>query len=429
MKTLFTSAILLTISIGMSAQSVPTPAPAQTKVIEIIGGTVHVGNGAVMENARVVIEKGKIVKVEKDGIASGGDITIVDAKGKHIYPGFIAANTYLGLSEIDAVRATRDQAEVGDFNTNVRSIISYNTDSRVSPTIRSNGILLAQTIPFGGRISGTSSIVQMDAWNWEDAAYKTDDGIWMSWPAIYNYGGWWAEPGGYVLNKDYDKQIEEIRAFFQESKAYCQGDKAEKKNLKLEGMREVFTKKKNLFVRVQEAKAIMQLIAFKKEFDVQLVIVGGDDSWLVAKELAEAKIPVIMERIHTLPSRSDEDYDLPYRKPKILKDAGVLFCLSIEGFWQVRNLPFMAGTAAAYGLTKEEALASITSDVAKILGISDRTGTIEVGKDANILISAGDALDMKTSLIELAYIQGRSINLGNKQKDLYQKFAEKYKMK
>lgn len=429
MKLFYSTALSLFFYSTICAQSVPTPAPAQSKTIEIIGGTAHIGNGSVVENAKITIEKGKIVKVEKDGIASRGDITVINAKGKHVYPGFIAANTYLGLSEIDAVRATRDATEVGDFNTNVRSIISYNTDSRVSPTIRSNGILLAQTIPFGGRISGTSSIVQMDAWNWEDAAYKTDDGVWMSWPAIYNYGGWWAEPGGYVLNKDYDKQIEEIRSFFQESKAYCQGDKAEKKNLKLEGMRDLFSKKKTLFVRVQEAKAILQIIAFKKEFDVHLVIVGGDDSWLVAKELAESKIPVIMERIHTLPSRSDEDYDLPFRKPKILKDAGVLFCLSIEGFWQVRNLPFMAGTAAAYGLTKEEALASITSDVAKILGISDRTGTIESGKDANILISAGDALDMRTSVIEVAFIQGRSINLGNKQKDLYQKFAEKYKMK
>lgn len=412
----------------LHAQTVPTPAHKQNQTIYITNATIHVGNGNVIENGNIIIINGLINYVGAEQLEIPPKSIVIGAAGKHVYPAFIAPNTYIGLSEIESVRATRDATEVGDFNTNIRSIISYNTDSRVTPTIRSNGVLLAQTIPFGGRISGSSSVVQLDAWNWEDAAYKTDDGMWINWPAIYSYNGWWAEPGGFVLNKDYDKQIEEIKSFFAVARAYCNAKNPEKTNLKLEGMRGVFNKSQKLFVRVNEAKSILQLLAFKKEMNIEMVIVGGDDSWLVAKEIADSKVPVILERIHTLPSRTDEDYDLPYRKPKILKDAGVLYALSVEGFWQVRNLPFMAGTSAAYGLSKEEALKSITLNTAKILGIEDKTGTIEDGKEANLIISSGDALDMKTNNIEFAFIQGRQINVGNKQKDLYNKFSAKYNL-
>jgi imidazolonepropionase-like amidohydrolase len=411
-------------ALQVSAQSVPSPAPKQSKPIIIKGGTAHIGNGQVVTNAYIFIAHGKIQTISKE-IISATDAVIIDAYGKDIYPGLIAANTSIGLNEIESVRATRDAAEVGDFNTNIRSIISYNTDSRVTPTIRSNGVLLAQTIPFGGRISGSSSVVQLDAWNWEDAAYKSDDGIWLNWPQIYSYNGWWAEPGGFVLNKDYDKQIEDINSFFEQAKAYNKAP-SEKTNLKLDGMKNVFAKKQTLYVRASEAKSILQVLDFKKKFDLNVVLVDANDVWLVAKEVAAANVSVILERLHSLPARGDEDYDLPYKKAKILKDAGVQFCLSVEGYWQVRNLPFVAGTAAAYGLTKEEALSSITLSAAKILGIDDRTGSLEVGKDANIIISTGDVLDMKSSIIEYAFIQGRQINLTNKQKELADKFLKKY---
>jgi imidazolonepropionase-like amidohydrolase len=420
----FLAFLFSVLALNIFAQSVPSPAPKQIKPIIIKGGTAHIGNGQIITDAYIYIVNGKIQSISKE-ILSSPEAIIIDATGKEIYPGLIAPNTSIGLNEIESIRATRDAAEVGDFNTNIRSIISYNTDSRVTPTIRSNGVLLAQTIPFGGRISGSSSIVQMDAWNWEDAAYKIDDGIWLNWPQIYSYSGWWAEPGGFSLNKDYDKQIEEITSFFDQAKAYNKAP-AEKTNLKLDGMKNVFAKKQTLYIRASEAKSILQVLDFKKKYDLNIVLVDANDVWLVAKEVAVADVPVILERLHTLPSRSDEDYDLPYKKAKILKDAGVLFCLSIEGYWQVRNLPFVAGTAAAYGLTKEEALMSVTSSTAKILGISDRTGTIEVGKDANIIISTGDVLDMKSSIIEYAFIQGRQVNLTNKQKELADKFLKKY---
>lgn len=422
---------LSVLAIHCQAQSVPTPAKKQDTIIVIKNGNIHVGNGQVLSNKCIILQNGKIAAIQE----SSSPITLTTpyktilAEGKEIYPGLIAPASQIGLSEIDAVRATRDGYEVGDFNSNVRSIISYNTDSRVTPTIRTNGVLLAQTMPQGGFVSGSSSIVQLDAWNWEDAVYKEDDGMWISWPRIYSYNGWWAEPGGFVLNKDYDKQVELIKKFFKEAKAYCAETTHDKTNLKFEAMRPIFEGKMTVFVRANEAKTIYQVLDFKKEFNLHIVIEGGNDAWLVAKELAEAMVPVMLDRVHSLPARSDEDYDLPYKKAKILKDAGVLYCLGIDGYWQVRNLPFMAGTTAAYGLSKEEALASVTLNTAKILGIDKTTGSIEVGKDANIIISKGDVLDMRTNIIEVALIQGRMIHLGNKQTDLYQKFTEKYKSK
>lgn len=431
MKHIFYTIMLMFPCMMMQAQSVPTPAKKQDTALVIMFGNVHVGNGKVFTNKSIVIQGGKITAIQDANAAANFNFPhhIINAKGKEVYPGLIAPATQIGLAEIDAVRATRDGSEVGEFNANVRSIISYNTDSRVTPTIRSNGVLLAQVMPQGGYVSGKSSVVQLDAWNWEDAAYKVDDGMWMNWPAIYTYNGWWAEPGGYVLNKNYDKQIDQIKKFFKEAKAYCATEKHDKTNLRMEAMRDVFQKRIPLYIQVNEVKSIYQVLEFRKEFDVNIVLQGASDVWLIAKEIAEAKVPVILDRVHVLPGRSDEDYDLPYKKAKILKDAGVLYCLGIEGYWQVRNLPFMAGTTAAYGISKEDALSSVTLNTAKILGIDQVTGSIEVGKDANIIISSGDVLDMKSSIIEVALIQGRMIDLVNKQKDLYEKYMKKYGLK
>lgn len=189
--------ILVALFSTISFAQIPTPALPQSQPIVLRGGTAHIGNGQVIENSIIRFENGKITFVGTSGEFIPDDNTkIIDAAGKHIYPGLIAANTTIGLSEIEAVRATLDFNETGELNPNVRSIIAYNTDSKIIPTIRSNGVLLAQITPRGGRISGTSSIVELDAWNWEDAAYKTDIGIHLNWPSKFSQTGWWAEPGG-----------------------------------------------------------------------------------------------------------------------------------------------------------------------------------------------------------------------------------------
>ena len=281
---------------------------------------------------------------------------IIDYAGKHIYPGIIATNTTIGLSEIEAVRSTNDNEEVGAFNPDVRAIVAYNTDSRVTPTLRSNGVLYAQVTPQGGRVSGTSAVVQLDAWNWEDAAVKTEDGIMLNWPSMFKVKGWWAEPQGYELNKDYDKQVADTKEFFKEAKGYFEESKHEKTNLRFEAMKGLFDKSKNLYVSVNYVKEMLNVISFAEELGINIVLTEAKDSYLIADELVKKKIPVILNKCHDLPSYEDDDIQQPYKTPAILQKAGVLFAISIEGFWQERNLAFEAGTAAAYGLSKEEAL-------------------------------------------------------------------------
>jgi imidazolonepropionase-like amidohydrolase len=417
----------LLFSINFLKAQVPTPAKPQVTPIILKGATIHIGNGQVIENGVITFNKGKITFVGKqDELKLSGNENIIDVSEKHIYPGLIATNTILGLVEIEAVRPTRDFNEVGEFNPNIRSLIAYNTDSKIIPTIRSNGILLAEVIPQGGIISGSSSVLQLDAWNWEDAAYSTDKAIYLNWPVMHVKKGWWAQPEPSEQNKKYAEATKNIEDFFEQALAYSKAEKISEKNLKMEAMKDVFLKKKKVFVNANGAKEILNIAAFKKRFNIEVVLVGGEESYLVADILKENNIAVVLNEVHALPAKSDDDVDLPFKLPAILKDKGVDFCITISGSWQVRNLPFVAGTTVAYGLTKEEALKAMTLSAAKILGIEKQTGSLEAGKDANIIISTGDILDMKTSIIEHAFIQGRKIELDNHQTQLYNKFTDKY---
>lgn len=406
------------------------PAPPQKNTIALVNGTIHIGNGQVIENGMVVFNNGKITQVSST-VSVVANAQVIDMQGRHIYPGIIAASTNLGLVEVAAVRATFDFIELGDINPNIRSVVAYNTDSKVINTLRSNGVLLAHIVPRGGSISGTSSVLQLDAWNWEDAAYKVDNGIHLNMPVLINRvrrpGSDQPDPVKRGLEK-----IEEIRSFFREAKAYHTESKHTAVNLKYEAVKGLFNQTQTLFVHCDLVKEMMVAVDFVKEFGFKLSIVGGSDSWMIASILKENNVSVILSEPHSLPAMEDDDVDQPYKTGVALQKAGVLFTIcqdAGDGYWQQRNLPFQAGTMAAYGLSKEEALSAITLNAAKILGISDKTGSLENGKDANIMISEGDILDMKSSKITRAFIQGREINLDNKQKQLFERYKYKYTIK
>ena len=421
----YTLLFLLFTLIG-KAQDVPTPGVKQSETITLQGGRLHVGNGTVIEKSTIIFENGLIIAAGPYTTATKGKV--IDVTGQDIYPGLIATGTELGLVEIEAVRATRDVNEVGLINPNVRTAIAYNTDSRTTPTVRFNGILTTQVVPNSGRISGTSAVMQMDAWNWEDALIR-EDGVWIDFPNLYSYTGWWAEPGNFEKNKEYDNQLNELKSFLLESKAYLQTKNPSPVNLKYEAMRGVFSGTQNLYIRANGIKEMQASIALCEELMIKPVLVGAYDAYLMADELAQKQIPIILDKCHALPSRTDDDIQQNYKTPAILQNAGVLFCISINGSWQQRNLAFEAGTAAAFGLSKEQALETITYNAAKILKLDSKIGTIEVGKKATLLICKGDLLDMKTNQLIAAYIDGRMINLGNKQIDLFKKFADKYGIK
>ncbi|MBC9795686.1 amidohydrolase family protein [Sinomicrobium weinanense] len=411
-----------------------TPAPEQTESILITGATAHVGNGSVIENSAIGFKAGKITYAGPQSGASASEYDkVIDASGKHVYPGFIAANSTLGLVEVDAVRASNDQADTGELIPHVRSLIAYNAESKVTESCRPNGILMAQVAPRGGLISGTSSVVQLDAWNWEDASIKTDDGIHVHWPNAFQSAGWsFSGPTEFKPNKDYDKDVEKLKNFLSGAKAYLKG-KRSPKNLPFEAVEGLFDGSQKLFINADGAKEITDAVNFAKANGIQkVVIIGGNEADKVADLLVKHNIPVLISRPHRLPSGEDTDVKRPYMLAKILNDKGILTGLEMSGAMErmnSRNLPFYAGTCAAYGLDREKAVQLITENNAKILGIDDLAGTLETGKDATLFISEGDALDMRTNTLSHAFIQGREISLESHQTVLWKRYMGKYEAK
>lgn len=414
-----------------SAIAQQTPAPQQDRAVSIVGATAHIGNGEMIENSVIIFENGKLTTVtDVNSTNRQYPGTVIDAKGKHVYPGFISPNSTLGLVEIDAVVQSDDEDELGELLPHVRSIIAYNAESQVVESMRPNGVLVGQITPRGGRISGTSSIVQFDAWNWEDAVLKEDDGLHINWPNSVRRGRWWAgEDPGIKPNDDYTKDLQELSSFFYNAKAYLAGPQ-EKANLPFKAMENVFNGKKKVYIHANSEKELIDMLAFKKEHGLDnVVLVGGYDAYKVADQIKAANIPVLVGRVHDTPQMEDQDYDLPYKLAYLLQQEGILVGLETSGDMErmnSRNLPFYAGTVTGYGASKSEALKMITSNTAKILGIDDSLGTLEAGKDATLFISEGDALDMRTNKLSRAFIQGREISLESYQTQLAKRYTEKY---
>lgn len=429
MKKLYIVTLILSFTINSNAQF--KPAEKQTKSIIILNATAHLGNGKIIENSVIGFKDGKI-QIVADATLIKMDFSTydikIDASGKHVYPGFIAPNSTLGLVEIDAVKSSDDEDEIGSFNPNVRSIIAYNSESRVTETVIPNGILIAQVTPRGGRISGTSSVVQLNAWTWQEALLKENDGIHLNFPTTFKKGRS-AENGVIEVNKDYIKQIEEIISFLTNAKSY-NAEISTEKNLVLDATKDLFNGTQTLFIHADEEKQIIDAIATFKAIGIKkLVIVGGLDALKCSELLVENNIPVLLRRVHDMPVNDDQDIDLPFKLAKLLTDKGILVGLENSGDMErmnTRNLPFLAGTCVAYGMEKEQALKLITLNTATILGIDSFCGSLEIGKDATLFISDGDALDMRTNKLKETFIQGRLINLENHQSELNKIYKKKY---
>ena len=402
-----------------------TPGAKQTKAFTIEGATAHLGDGTVINNSLIMFANGKITYVgsAKAKIARSGKV--INAKGKHVYPGFIAVNTTLGLAEIDAVKASLDFREIGTMNPHIRSLIAYNTESKVVETMRPNGVLMGQITPRGGRISGTSSVVQFDAWNWEDAAIKADDGIHMNWPSSISRG--WRSAAR--MNANYGKTLKSLDDYMNNAKDYLKGAMSPK-NLELSALKGLFNGSQKLYIHVNGEKEITDAVLFAKKHQVSLVIVGGDNAHKVSDILVKNNIPVVIKRAHLIPGNDDDNYDKSFKTAMLLSKKGVTITIGLEeGHVRMndRNLPFNAGTFAAHGLGKEEAVRLITLNAAKILGIDNKVGSLTVGKDATLFISKGDALDMRTNIISEAFIQGRKLSLETHQTKLWERYDNKYK--
>ena len=417
-------------AVTLTALAQPTPGPDQSRSILILGATAHLGTGDVLEDCAVGFRNGEIDYVGRSFQVNRQKYDdILDATGQHLYPGFIVTNTTLGLQEIGAVRATQDQYEVGTFRPNVRSVIAFNTDSEIPPTVGTNGVLMGQITPRGGVVSGSSGVVHFDGWNWEDAAIAMVDGIHLNWPSTHHRH----RSDGKIdiqRRKTYDQQKHEIDRFFGEAQAYAAAPRGSVTDVRHEGMRGLFDGSLCLYVHTNDARAITEAVHFKRDLGIErMAVVGGYDAYLVADLLRENDVAVMLQSVHSLPRFADDDVDLPFKLPKLLMDEGLTVALQVDKRMtemNSRNLPFYAGTARAYGLTEEQAIQALTRNPARILGIDDQVGTLERGKTATMFLSEGDALDMRTNSLTHAWIEGREIDLDNRQRQLYRKFQTKY---
>ncbi|MEQ8788069.1 MAG: amidohydrolase family protein [Pirellulaceae bacterium] len=406
------------------------PGKPQTRPVALIGATVHPVSGPAIENGVLVFDRGEIVAVGNAKTKIPENAERLDLQGKHVYPGLFDAYTNMGLVEINAVRATRDEAETGRINPNASARVAVNPDSELIPVTRSNGVLLTLTAPSGSLLAGRSSVLQLDGWTYEDMTLQSDVALHIVWPRMSAVAD--AAKKGAQQGNSRDKAVEQLRQAFDDARAYRlarQADEDYPLDARWESMLPVLDGALPLLVVADESQQIQAAVAFAEQQKCRMILYGGYDAPRQAELLKQHDVPVIVGGVYRLPERRDDAYDAAYTVPQRLQAAGVKFCISGAGRFgasNVRNLPYHAATAAAYGLSEEDALKSITLYPAEILGVADRVGSLEVGKQATLIVTDGDPLETPTQT-EAAFIQGRRVELLDRHKRLWRKYQEKYR--
>lgn len=428
----------MVILLAAAVASDQIPAPPQMHPILLTNATIHPVSAKAIKRGEILFEKGVITAMGRRLGNLPDNTEAIDLEGGHVYPGLIAATTTMGLVEVGAVRATLDYSETGTVNPNVRAEVSYNPDSELIPVTRSNGIAIIHTTPMGGLISGTSAAMMLDGWTWESATLKAPTAMHLNWPRMTGGAYPYFMQSEEELKKQREEQLKTLERVFNEAKGYLEASDAYKRgdgpvidtDLRWESMIPVLRREVPIFVHADEVQQIEAAVDWSRRMDVEITIVGGDDAWRVADLLARYDVEVIYDGVHSLPSRRWEDYDVQFTAPFKLYQAGVNFCIATSTSQfaapHQRNVPYQAATAAAYGLPRDEALKAVTLHAAEILGIDDRVGSLETGKDATLIITDGDPLDIRTQVIQM-FVQGKKIDMHDKHKVLYEKYQEKYR--
>ena len=413
------------------------PGTEQKRPILLRGGTLHTVTGDVLEEYDLLFAEGKIITIDEQ-IQPSPETDVLDIYGKHVIPGFIAGYTRIGLTEISAVKQTNDHSEIGEINPNVRANVAYNPDSDLIPVTRSNGVLTVNSAPSSGRIPGQSSVMYMDGWTWEDATLKHPSALNLNWPSMRFDFRKDAKKKEKEQREGYNKAIREMDLLVRDVRAYhhrknAKERKAEhkqKSDLRLESMIPFIVFKEPIHIKANNVRQIEAAAKWSSKHDLNIVIVGGADAWRVPEILVEKNIPVILLGVQNTPRRRFEPIHTPYKVPVMLQKAGVHFCISLDPGYpmdgHVRTLPDEAMRAASWGLTKDQALRAITLSAAEILGVDEKIGSLDLGKDATFFISDNEPLTQSNHPIK-AYIQGREIDLSDRQKNLWKKYKEKYR--
>ncbi len=421
------AALILGLGVSVLAH-VYVPGKKQSQPILLKGGDLYTVSDGVLPKTDLLFDNGRITQIGAN-LAAPANAQTIDVSGKRVYPGLIDGASGLGLVEIEAARATKDNAEVGRVHPEVQSLVAYNPDSELIPTVRANGVLLGVVAPEGGVISGRSALIKFDGWTREDCVEKADAALHLNWPSVAISTSSWVEKTAEEQKKEMAENREDLRKSFTTAKAYYVARKAgtqKEIDQRWEAMMPIFDQSMPVYVNANDARQIEQAVHFAKEHGIRIIVCGGREAYRVTDLLKANNIPVVLGRVQLLPYREDDDYDAPYKLPKLLHDAGIKFCLSYGyATWAARSLPFQASQAVAFGLDREAALRSLTLSAAEIIGVEKDLGSLTVGKKATLIVSDGDILDPITQRVTHAFIDGRAVDLNNRHKQLYDKYRQK----
>ena len=411
------------------------PGATQSEPVALVGGTLHPMSGDKIEDGTIVFADGKITAIGAD-VELPEKVKTISIEGKHVYPGLFEAHSQMGLTELAAVRASVDTSETGQLNPNAKAVSSVNPENIIIPVTRANGVLLALSAPSGGLVSGQAAVLQLDGWTYEDMAVKSSAAMQVNWPS-QTLSPRRARRMSKEEIKEYKqtqlKNLRGIRKLFDQARAYrdlrVSSPDDQAFDLRLEGMVPVVDGELPMLVRADRAAEIQSAVTFAVEQEVKIIILGGYDAEQCAALLKKHDVPVIVSAVFRLPQRTDDGFDRSYTLPKRLHNAGVKYCISgtdRSRTWNARILPYHAATAVAYGLDQEEAMRAITLYPAQILGVDDRVGSLEIGKDATLIVTDGTPLETFTRT-EQAFIGGRKVDLTSKHLQLYKKYEQRAK--
>jgi imidazolonepropionase-like amidohydrolase len=428
--TIFT--VILIASITVTATGQITEKPGFGKYA-LVGGTIHTITNGTIENGTVLIN-GNVIEYAGEATTTGSDFTVINVSGKHIYPGFIDAGTRLGLIEISAIPVTVDDAELGSFNPHMKAFTAINPAAAAIPVTRVNGVTTVLSYPSSGIIPGKSTLINLYGYTPDSMAVVQDAAMHLNWPAD-GRRGWWDSRTDEEIRREYERNLKQLNEYLEEAKTYHQmmetyetdpsGKAKPKRNADMEAMRDVYRGDLPVIISVDREKDIRNALDWiTSNSHIRAVLSSAAEGWRVAEQIAEAGVPVIVGPVLRTPVRGYDNYQRPYQNAGLLAAAGVLVAIQTGQTENVRNLPYHAGYAAAYGLGREEALRAITINPARILGVDHLTGSIEAGKTANLFVSDGDPLEAMTR-IDLVFIRGFNIPLVSRHTQLYQEYIER----
>ena len=428
-------AALLSMTVPLFAQSVIPNNPGRKPTIVIKNVTIVPVTSAPIQNGTIVMSNGVITAMGANVAMPAAGI-VIDGSGSFVYPGMIDSGTNVGLIEIDSVAGTVDTTELGDFNSNAQAAVALNPHSQLVPVTRVSGVTNVLSVPEGGVISGQSALIQLIGWTPQEMVVKSPAAMHIRFPRLRGAPLVEVpqdEEAEKELRKTYTKELDKVRDLFRDALAYSRAAAARSadrnvkrfdRDLILEGLVPVVEGRVPVVMHANQARDIKAAIEFADELKLKVILAGAQDVARVIPDLKSRNIPVILGPILALPAREDDPYDILFTNAKTLHDNGIRFAIQSGDAHNTRNLPYHAGTCAAFGLPKDVALKAITIYPAEIFGVADKLGSLEVGKTANVILTDGDPLELRTN-IKRVFIAGEEISMDSLHTQLYQKFKDR----